>query len=205
MVGASNNGSLFFWQGNNGKLLTTIRNHRRGISSLAVSEDGSIMVTGSGDREAQLWNEQGPLARLSGHMETIHLADVSDNSLFAAIADFDNLITIWNTSDFQKMDELTIDQDRLVGLHLMPQYPWIMTITDQGELGIYDLAFERWVDQIQLDVTEITRTQLSRNGSFLLIGNRKGESFLLNFRTQLTPKRDQWQALRAQYSTAPAQ
>jgi hypothetical protein len=205
VVGASNDGSLFFWQGNNGKLLTTIRNHRRGISSLAVSEDGSIMVTGSGDREAQLWNEQGPLARLSGHMDTIHLADVSDNSLFAAIADFDNLITIWNTSDFQKMDELTIDQDRLVGLHLMPQYPWIMTITDQGELGIYDLAFERWVDQIQLDVTEITRTQLSRNGSFLLIGNRHGESFLLNFRTQLTPKRDQWQALRAQYSTASGQ
>ena len=80
-----------------------------------------------------------------------------------------------------------------------------MTITDQGELGIYDLAFERWVDQIRLDVTEITRTQLSRNGSFLLIGNRKGASFLLNFRTQLTPKRDQWQALRAQYSTASGQ
>ena len=205
VVGAANNGSLFFWQGNNGKLLTTIRNHRRGIASLAVSDDGSIMVTGSGDREAQLWNEQGPLARLSGHMDTIHLADVSDNSLFAAIADFDNLITIWNTSDFQKMDELTIDRDRLVGLHLMPQYPWVMTITDQGELGIYDLAFERWVNRIQLAVTEITQTQLSSNGAFLLLGNRKGESFLLNFRTELIPKQDQWQALRSQYMTSPAQ
>ena len=62
------------------------------------------------------------------------------------------------------------------------------------------------IDEIDLDAAYfMARPNPFNNMTTIAFNNRKGESFLLNFRTQLIPKRDQWQALRAQYSTAPAQ
>ncbi len=206
VVGASDNGTLYFWQGNNGKLLTTIRNHRQEITSLAVSEDGSMMVTGSRDQKAQLWNEQGPLALLNDHSDRIHLADISKDGLFAAIADSSNLVTLWNTTDYQKMGEFTIENEgQLVGLHLLRHAPWILTVTDEGELGIYDLAYETWINRISLGLKQISHTALSNDGLSLVVGTSDGELYLLNLDSGLLSKTQHWSAIQSRFSRVSPQ
>lgn len=146
------------------------------------------MVTGSRDEKAQLWNEQGPLALLNGHSDQIHLAEISGDGLFAAIADPSNLVTIWNTADYQKMTEFSVDSGgQLMGIHLLRQAPWILTVTEDGEIGIFDLAYGTWVSRTHLDLQDISRTALSNSGSSLVIGTSEGNVYRINLDAKLFP------------------
>ncbi|MPD04331.1 WD repeat-containing protein 86 [Portunus trituberculatus] len=49
--------------------LETLCDHDKGINCMAASEDGSLLVTGSEDKTARLWDVSGPETECIGIMK----------------------------------------------------------------------------------------------------------------------------------------
>jgi WD40 repeat protein len=81
-----------------GRLAAVLAGHRAPISALAVSRDGTIALTGSGDGTVRIWDlaEGTCLRLLTGHTNTVVSADLADTTLGVAVtADTDGATRIW--------------------------------------------------------------------------------------------------------------
>jgi WD40 repeat protein len=81
-----------------GRLAAVLAGHRAPISALAVSRDGTIALTGSGDGTVRIWDlaEGTCLRMLTGHTNTVLSADLADAALGIAVtADTDGATRIW--------------------------------------------------------------------------------------------------------------
>ena len=72
-------------------LLEEYAEHTGGINCMALSEDGSVLVTGSEDKTARLWSTKTPhcecIGILKGHDDYINAALIEDTFVLTGSAD----------------------------------------------------------------------------------------------------------------------
>lgn len=72
--------------------------HSSGVTSVAISRDGAIVVSGSDDKTVRLWNLQGKLLAPAfiGHTARITAVAISPNGQIIASGSSDNTVRLWN-------------------------------------------------------------------------------------------------------------
>jgi WD40 repeat protein len=75
----------------NNWLIQTLENHESGINCMVLSDDGSVLATGSDDNTIRLWSTKTEsveyLSVLAGHVDYITHIVIADNYLLSASAD----------------------------------------------------------------------------------------------------------------------
>ena len=76
----------------------TFTGHTHFVYSVAVSADGSFIVSGSGDRTIKVWNilERREECTFTGHTGSVHSVAVSADGRFIVSGSRDETIKIWN-------------------------------------------------------------------------------------------------------------
>ena len=76
---------------NRDPLLQTLDDHQSGINCMALSDDGSLLATGSDDCQIRLWTTKSTpvecLSVLIGHQEYITQIEMYENYVLSASAD----------------------------------------------------------------------------------------------------------------------
>ncbi|MDJ0716374.1 MAG: TIR domain-containing protein [Prochloraceae cyanobacterium] len=74
-----------------------LEGHKDTVWSVAVSPDGKLIASGSGDNTVKLWNKNGSLKEdLKGHQGTVYGVAFSPDGTLIASASADNTIKLWN-------------------------------------------------------------------------------------------------------------
>lgn len=81
LLTGGNDNRLVFWNGSDGRKLAALRAHDDVINSVATSADGRVVVSGSNDATARVWNAQAILAKRPVEEPFAKLAD--KRNLFA--------------------------------------------------------------------------------------------------------------------------
>ncbi|MDX6740184.1 WD40 repeat domain-containing protein [Actinocorallia sp. A-T 12471] len=86
----------------------TVNAHRRGVRAVAVSPDGTVMVTAGNDRTAKVWDFSGrsPKATLSAHDEPVVAVAFSPDGSTVVTADASDNAVLWDARTFRKLREL---------------------------------------------------------------------------------------------------
>ena len=81
--------------------IATLSGHTDWIKSVAISPDGSKIVTGSDDKTAKIWNvaDGSLIATLSGHTAEITSVAISSDGSKVVTGSKDGTAKIWNMSD----------------------------------------------------------------------------------------------------------
>ncbi len=82
-------------------LIRTLDDHTKWVWSVAVTPDGSKIVSGSSDFTIKIWSlyDGGLIRTLNGHTGTVQSVAVSPDGSKIASGSLDYTIKIWNPSD----------------------------------------------------------------------------------------------------------
>ncbi|HKP40677.1 TIR domain-containing protein [Mycobacterium sp.] len=121
------------------------------VWSVAFSDDGSQLVTGSGDDSkgtktslVQLWNVR-PLSEngraMDAHAESIYSVAFSPDGHQVASGGRDGTLSLWDINSRQQQSApMSIAQNPLLSVAFAHHQPWIATGGDDGKVRLWDIS-----------------------------------------------------------------
>ncbi|KAF9002796.1 WD40-repeat-containing domain protein [Cyathus striatus] len=134
------------WNSHSEKLLKELKGHSGWVLSVAISQKGTTIVSGSSDKTVRVWNSHSGklLNELKGHSDWVRSVSISqDESTIVSDSD-DKTIRVWNLHSGKLLNVLKchLDSVRSVAISLDGT-----TILDPLELfhTNLDLVVDHWV------------------------------------------------------------
>ena len=123
-------------------LATTVAGHTQAVSSVAFSQNGHLMATGSFDHTAALWNVTDPrhpvqLAVLKGHTDLVAAVAFSPDGRTLATAGRDQVIRLWDVATGGQTAMLTGHTDTIYSVAFSPDGRTLAS-------GSYDRTARLW-------------------------------------------------------------
>lgn len=92
--------TIQLWNMNTGRVLRTFAGHSSIVSSLAISKDGTLALSGSYDRSIKLWNlSTGALVRTFVDTSEVDAVAFSPDGRRALSSSHDGSLKVWNTQN----------------------------------------------------------------------------------------------------------
>jgi len=122
----------FIWDVETGELLRTFPGHTGDVTAVAYSNDGSMLVTGSNDRTARLWD-------VNSGQQLLALVEDGDVNIVVFSPD-DTLIAtgdrIWDTATGELRRDHIISSPR--ALAFSGDGAWLLVGSDDGKIRLWD-------------------------------------------------------------------
>lgn len=130
--------------------LVTPEGHTRGSETASFSPDGRLVVTGSQDRTARIW-EVGTgreLRRLQGHTEAIKSTEFSPDGRSILTASTDKTVRIWEVATGQELHRLQVHENAVVSAAFSPDGRSVITAS-YNTARIWEIATGRELRRLQ--------------------------------------------------------
>lgn len=176
LISADYGGNVMLWNSSDGKGMSFSRKHKTEIRSLAISKDGSLILTGSHDRTVKLWDLTGnlllDLPTKGGYPVNVVTFAGGDSSILLASNSYS--IFMWQQGlGGDSLTKLEIIGDRPSVLAVSPEGDQFVVGDVNGGLIRYELAqIEQSIvlrsDKNQDDDIDIESAVFSANGQYIL-------------------------------------
>ncbi|KAG9287642.1 hypothetical protein G9A89_023992 [Geosiphon pyriformis] len=144
IVTGSNDSSLIVWDPKTAGALIRIsgddaRFHSGGITSLAINQDSSLVITGSTDNSARLININNGtiLGSFENHTESVETVGFSNLLPLAATGSVDNSLNIWDVTTM-RLRQTCNHNDAIIKLKWHATTPLITTCSGDRTIRVWD-------------------------------------------------------------------
>ncbi len=162
------------------RLPKTLKGHTSGIQCLTLSSDGKMIITGSWDKTARIWDVATgqELAVLKGHTLLITCLTLSSDGKTLVTGSWDNTARIWDVATGQELAVLKGHTDRISCLTLSSDGKTLVIGSGDKTARIWDVAtgqqravFKGHTDRIScLTLSSDGKTLVTGSGDFSRIG-----------------------------------
>ena len=152
--------------------LHTLTGHTGAIRSVAISPDGKIIVSGSGDKTIKLWNfSDGKLIySLPEHGNWVRcLAFAPSGKLFASCS-ADKTIKLWNFSDFQLIRSLKEHTAGVSAVTFSLDGKQLVSGGDDSQLKLWDVDTGNSIKTLTQDSGSVLAVAISSDQKTLVTG-----------------------------------
>ena len=115
------------WDVSTGQLRAVLRGHSDYVRAVAVSPDGQILVTGSGDETIKLWDlaSESELCTLTGHRGQVFCLAVEPGGRLLASGSEDHTIRLWDIRQRNRVATLEGHAARYIPSRFLPtEHDW---------------------------------------------------------------------------------
>ncbi|MGA2505538.1 MAG: WD40 repeat domain-containing protein [Anaerolineales bacterium] len=185
-------GSIQFWQVNDGNLITTLKGHTGLINALAFSPDGQTLASSSDDGTLRLWRvRDGKLLKVlqSGKITSIAF---SPDSKYIASGSRDGYVRLFRSSDgvlltvFDKMQtEFHKNKSTVTSIAFSPDSLQIVAGYEDVSTNYYKfdgnfillwkVSNREVIDSLSSYLNPVTCIAFSSNGKTIVFGNTHGQ------------------------------
>lgn len=126
-----------------GEFLTDLdHDHVSSVSSVAVSSDGSFIVSGSYDGSAIVWDVATQAIRhtLRGHDLEVYAVAISADGKTIATGSRDAAVVLWNADDGTERRRMPGHNYRVASLDFSPDGRWLVSGGMEGRVIVWDVA-----------------------------------------------------------------
>ena len=146
--------------------------HEGGMSPLAASPDGTMIITGGYDRTARIWRvaDRRQLGTLAGHDGTVWTVAWSPDGRWLATAGEDKLIRIWRAADFALVHTLPGHELNIWAVRFSPDSRLLASGSFDHSVRLWDVGSGRLVRRLAGHDQAAVTVAFSPDGSMLASG-----------------------------------
>ncbi len=122
-------------------LVRTLEGHTFFVNGVAVTVDGRLAVSASGDKTLKVWDlDMGEVRRtFEGHTDEVHGVAVTADGRFAVSASSDNTLKVWDLGTGQTVRTLEGHTHSVTGVAVTADGRFAVSASDDKTLKVWDL------------------------------------------------------------------
>ncbi|WP_293139995.1 serine/threonine-protein kinase [Okeania sp. SIO3I5] len=179
--------TIKIWNLKTGELRNNIRDaHADKITTLAISPNGEILVSGSADKTIKIWNLRSgkPLKDILAHDGQINAVAISPDGQTLASVGSDRLMKLWNIQTGSRMLTLRPDREYEVNaLAFSRDGTILVTGSNNGTIKLWNLSTGTRRQTLEGHTQAINAISISPDNQTLASGSNDGTVRLWDFNT----------------------
>jgi WD40 repeat protein len=173
-------------------LRMTLRGHTDWIRCVAFSPDGKVLITGSKDRTARLWNTATGecTAILTGHSGEVLSAAFANGGKQVATAGSDGRIKIWDVSNGR--EQVTLSEVRpssFFAIAFQPDSQILASGGEKGSVSLWDISTGKIVAVLKGHNASIRSITITNDGKSLVSRSEDGVIIVWSIKEQIEKRR----------------
>jgi len=154
-------------------LVNSFTGHTDWVSSLAISQDGQTLVSGSGDRKIKIWNLQtgGLKTTLSLHTDAVTSVAISPDGKTLVSGSKDSTIKVWNLENGSLKNSLVGHKDAVNSVAINPDGETLVSGSADKTIKIWNLQTGKLRNTLTGHTKSVWRVALSPDGNTLVSGS----------------------------------
>jgi len=154
--------------------LRILKGHPSAVTCLAVSPDGTLLVSGGKDKTIRLWSLPGGmwLRTLNGHTRLLTCLALSADSRLLASGSEDHTIRLWSLPDGSMVNKLKGDSDAITCLAISPDKQVLVSGGSDNTIRLWGLHDGKVCHTLKGHTQAITCIAISPDGRILASGSR---------------------------------
>lgn len=175
------------------------QNPKPGVIGLTLSRDGKTLLSAGGDGIIRVWDlASGQLQRtLTGHTNSIYIAEFSPNEKLIASSSRDATARIWDFATGRELHKLTGFRCSVKSVAFSPNGKTVAAAGNDGMLKLWDVKTGRELKSlVHTDSPDVDNSVysvvFSQNGKFIYTGN--GDGTISEWNAASGEETDVWKA-----------
>ncbi|MGD1907040.1 MAG: DnaJ domain-containing protein [Leptolyngbyaceae cyanobacterium] len=158
------------------RCIHSVSSHKAAVSAMALTPDGSKLVTGSHDQTLKIWNPQmgRVLKTLKGHDRAICTVAVSGDGKLIASAGVDQTIRIWAMHSGKQVQVLRSlfsgHSDTITALAFHPNSPLLISASQDWTVRLWDLNTGKEIEVLKHQGEAILALAVNPTGKAIAYG-----------------------------------
>ena len=160
--------------------LAVLTGHTRSVRQCAISPDGTVLLTGSWDGSARLWNAVtgDRIAKLSGHTDYLTAAAFDSTGERVVTASRDKTARIWNASTGIQIAPLEGHDGEVLHASFSPDGTLVVTCSADETARIWDGRDGSSLAVLDADAGPVLHASFSPDGASIVTGHADGTARL---------------------------
>lgn len=158
-----------------GRCLRVLKGHSDSVFAVALSEDGSLLVSGSQDKSIRVWNvASGECIRvLTGHTEGVREIVIgADKRIYSACAD--GTIRVWSLATGELIAVLEGHSTAVFGLALTPNGKLLVSGSKDGTMRVWNLESLNCEKVLNYDKAWVNAIVVLPDSERVIVGTEDG-------------------------------
>ena len=156
--------------------LMTLFGHSLPVSAVAYSPDGRLIVTGSWDNTAKVWDSQTgtSLKDLKGHSAQVTSVGFSPDGTRIVTGSDDKTVKVWDVGKGKSLFELKGHADKVTSVAFSPDGKMIVTGSWDNLAKVWDARTGEWLLDLEGHGSTVASVSFSPDSSQVLTGSFDG-------------------------------
>ena len=152
------------------------KGHNASVKTIAISNDGKYIVTGSRDKSVKLWDKVSgrELRSFLGHAHTVNSVRFSNDSKIIATSSADNTAKVWNVITGKEIFSTPTEPNYMTDIAISPDGKILASAGYNNTAKIWDINSKKLLQEIEVNADQGsgygTNLTYSSDGKWLAIG-----------------------------------
>jgi WD40 repeat protein len=156
-----------------GEVKKLLKGHTGVIDDLKFSPDGTLLISGSSDKTARIWNvrTQKTIYVLRGHTDRVNAVAFSHDGIRAVTGSYDDTLKLWNVKSGSLIRTLYGHTDAVRSASFTPDGRYLLSGSDDKTIRLWDGNTGKFIKILANFDKRVTGLTITPDSSKVLIGN----------------------------------